>query len=246
MVGGRIKFTINSSAAENIQYVKWNFGDGQTSKTLQPVHQFKKPANHSVAASLYFKDGSTCNYSYSLPLNLEPGDLLFARTTFSDVIPGEWSHIGIYIGNETVVEALPTGVRYSDISSWYYPKMTWVEVKRVVAPKNVIDNAVIFAKSIADTHPPYDFQWLNPFLTGKQTDGNSWYCSEIVWAAYLTASNGKIDLDSGTYIPQGNLGILINDRDPVTPSEIYDSPWVTSIGGHKEYRVNPNNYTLLF
>jgi len=245
MAGGNVKFIPVYDSKEKIQSITWNFGDGSTSQSFQPFHKYKESKNYSVSATIKLKSRLSCNYSSLLPLDLEPGDLLFVRNSLSNVIPGEWSHIGIYVGNETVVEALPLGVTYTSLSNWYYPDMTWVQVKRVSTSQTVIDKAVSFAENIADTHASYDYKWLNPLETGKQTNGNSWYCSELVWAAYLTASNGTIDLDSGTYKPKGNLGIFMNGRDPVTPSEIYDSPWLISIGEHKEYRPNPNNFIFL-
>jgi len=52
-----------------------------------------------------------------------------------------------------------------------------------------------------------------------------WYCSELVWAAYLNASNGQINLDE-----------IENPfwEETVTPDEIDLSSWVEIKGEHKE------------
>jgi len=161
-------------------------------------------------------------YEYKSKIELEPGDLLFCRSCKS-VVPGYWTHVGMYIGGGQVVEALSDkGVAITSLESWNFPNKTCVAYARVINANNEIKGkAVSFA--INQLYKPYD----NPFFpipSRKQSnpDSGSWYCSELVWAAYLNASDGQIDIE---YTPD-NFGI--------TPKEIYIDDDIEEIGGHRE------------
>jgi hypothetical protein len=53
------------------------------------------------------------------------------------------------------------------------------------------------------------------------SDGLGWYCSELVWAAYLSGSNGLVNLDMDAFA--------------VSPDEIANSGWIqTVVGEHME------------
>jgi hypothetical protein len=154
--------------------------------------------------------------------DLIPGDILVGRCALSPVPcldPSDaWTHACLYVGNNRiVVSGNPrSGVIVDNLRSWMYPDMTWVAYLRVTSADDEIrTKAVQFA--LSKQGQPYDINWLS-----KQPEGESWYCSELVWAAYLDASGGAIDLQRKP------------DVFGVSPDEIYESPQVQLIGGHYE------------
>ncbi|NPV59230.1 MAG: hypothetical protein HPY75_06155 [Actinobacteria bacterium] len=155
---------------------------------------------------------------------LEPGDILLGRCRLSPVPSLDpfqsWTHAAIYVGDETIVVAgnPATGVVERSLESWMYPEMTWVCYMRVKVPdESVREKAVEFARE--KLGQPYDINWLS-----KQADGESWYCSELIWAAYRHASDGGIDL------------VTWPDFFGVSPDEIYSHEATYEIGGHYEKR----------
>jgi hypothetical protein len=129
----------------------------------------------------------------------------------------EWTHVGIYVGNDKVVEAFPSGVTISDISTWDYPSKTWVEVLRVPGASEAARNAVV-GFVLDQVGDDYDYN-----LTQKSAnpDSDSWYCSELAWAAYM---NVRIDIENTP------------DNFAVSPQEIHEDSDTVYIGSHKEYR----------
>ncbi len=153
---------------------------------------------------------------------LIPGDILLGRCKLS-LVPSMnplegWTHVALYVGSGKIMVASNpnTGVVRSSLSSWDYPKMTWVSYLRVVsADDEVRRKAVDFA--VERRGQPYDANWFS-----QQVDGESWYCSEFVWAAYMQASGGRIDLAHGP------------DLFGVSPDDIYRHEDTVVIGGHYE------------
>jgi len=163
---------------------------------------------------------------------LVPGDILLGRCRMSFVPSlnphNGWTHAALYIGHNTLIVASTprTGVQTENLKSWTYPKMTWVVYLRVsTADEDTRMRAVEFAKE--KKGQPYDLNWLS-----KQKNGDSWYCSELPWAAYLYASGGSIDLAR----PPAWFG--------VSPDDIFMSEDTVVVGGH--YEKKPDTvYSLL-
>ena len=148
-------------------------------------------------------------------LSLEPGDLLLCRSPGS-VVPGFWTHVGMYIGDGKVVEALPKpGVTNTSVADWNCPTKTCVEALRVKTTDEIRNKAVSFA--LSQVGKPYDWCWWQ-----KDADGEAWYCSELVWAAYLKASDGTINIEHGP------------DITGITPTEIDLDDDTEVISEHKE------------
>lgn len=153
---------------------------------------------------------------------LLPGDILLGRCNLSFVPSlnpvSQWTHASIYLGDNEIMDAgyASSVVTRHPLRTWMYPDMTWVVYLRVAsADQETRGRVVKFARE--QQGKPYDINWLS-----KQADGESWYCSEFVWAAYLQASGGTIDLVSKPEL----LG--------VSPDDIYNHPDTEVIGGHFE------------
>jgi len=240
MVGGKIIFDASDSYDPDggeIANYEWNFGDGATINTPFPAwdpgrddliyHVYQSPGEYTVTLTVTDDEGETGLDDTMLDLTLDVGDLLLCRSEKSWVPGKEWTHVGMYVGNDEVVEAVVEseygkGVIISPLSSWSWPKKTYVRALSVVtADPQIRAEAALFARS--KEGQPYD-KWSLVFLR-KQENGERWYCSELVWAAYRSASNGQIDLDSN---------ICAACRGAVSPYEI-DLDADTGIAGeHKE------------
>lgn len=153
---------------------------------------------------------------------LQPGDILLGRCRLSlvpSLNPAQgYTHAAIYVGEgDIVVAANPyQGTVRAPVGSWEYPRMTWVTCLRVTsATEEERKEAARFAEE--NIGRPYDLNWFS-----EQEDGPSWYCSELVWAAYLHATGRKVDLESG----MGLFG--------VSPDDIYLHSDTSVVGGHYE------------
>lgn len=160
--------------------------------------------------------------------DIQPGDILYDPYTFGV------GHTALYIGDGQVVEAQGDAFNWYDstknqvfenpISEWDYPNRADAYILRVAKPANVsVDqfdkikaDAIQFA--LDQIGKPYDWDWLTKH---SDHDASSWYCSELVWAAYI---NQGIDLE---YYPDPD-GII----SPVSPSEIFLDNNVYQINSH--------------
>jgi PKD repeat protein len=241
MVGGKIIFDARDSYdphGEIVNY-EWDFGDGTVINTPFPdwdpdrddviYHVYQSPGKYTVMLTVTDDEGETDSDDTILDLTLEAGDLLLCRSENSWVPGEEWTHVGMYVGDDEVVEAVAEAeygerVIVSPLSSWSWPSKTYVRALSVAtADPQIRGKAVQFAKS--KVGQPYD-KWSLVFLT-KQADGNRWYCSELVWAAYLNESNRQIDLDNFICAICGNA---------VSPYEIDLDSNTHIIGEHKEIK----------
>lgn len=141
------------------------------------------------------------------------------------------------------------GVHFSPLKRWshkYEPYATWVRVMIPTgAPDNTVTGAVRFAKK--KLGHGYDLPSPLPSHNWRQLDKNDpifkipenrvgelelsevYYCSELVWAAYYRASNGKVDLAVG--VPPGGT-----DHPAVRPDDIiFRSGQMIPMGFHHEH-----------
>jgi parallel beta-helix repeat protein len=165
------------------------------------------------------------NYSLEETLrwrrDIQSGDILYDRDStinLGDFL--EVGHVGIYVGNGEVVEAQSEGVQRNSIETWDYPNRDNVWLLRVNCSAEVKNAAVLFAE--AQVGKSYDWRWVQK---NNDPDSDSWYCSELVWAAYY------------------NQGVNIEDHpDPwdkcaVTPYEIFMDDDTFIIGSHIEGEI---------
>jgi len=141
--------------------------------------------------------------------NIFPGDILY-DPTFLGRIAG---HVGIYIGHDTVVEAGKSeGVHETNITTW--DERDEAVLLGVSAPYGAMQEAITFA--LDQKGKPYDTDW-----TQKNPDPNSpsWYCSELVWAAYF-GQGTNLEYTPDPYV--------------VSPKELHDSTLTYFKGRHGE------------
>lgn len=168
---------------------------------------------HPVGAS-GSKGGS--EYYHPYPTGLKVGDIVIGHNPVSGlIIPGYWTHTGMiayydyYANDWVVVEAWddPSAVRLVYLSD-FLKRYDTVAVLRVNTNDYVRQNAVYFA--LQQLGKPYDWGWST-----KQVYGDSYYCSELVWASYMAASGGTVDIDA-------HPGFYWKYLYGVAPQEIYD------------------------
>ncbi len=138
-----------------------------------------------------------------LDLNqLQIGDIILFRGGIAEVeeyaiadVVGYWHHAGIYVGNDVYVEATFDGVIYTHKS--VIQTSDEAGIYRVTSSSNRAGAAAFAEEQIGK---PYDTQWYNPFINGiaggKEVYGDSYYCSEICWAAYMVSDGINLDTDA--------------------------------------------------
>jgi uncharacterized protein YycO len=153
-------------------------------------------------------------YSEAPEINLEdldPGDILFARNGYTALIPGYWSHTAIFAGYDELGQAWIIeskrgfGVRKTPIEQFLSRKHVAVAKVKDLS-KNIKLNVLAFAEDKIGL----DF---NIKYFGKEINSNSYYCSEVVWAAYK--NKAKVDLDT-------NPGWSLKYLGAVAPQEMFE------------------------
>ena len=170
-------------------------------------------AHGAPAAAAFSSSGGGGGYTHPYPVGLVPGDLVIGHSPVTDpLIPGYWTHVGIVayydpgLGDWVVVEAMPgIGVHLVTLTE-FLQRYDTVAVLRVNTSQEVRDAAVAFA--LQQLGKPYDYAWFT-----KEVYGDSYYCSELAWAAYKAAGGPDID---------ANPGWTLKYLDGVAPQEIYD------------------------
>jgi uncharacterized protein YycO len=215
----------------------WDFDGGELlfydRSQDKPVVRFLEPRTYNVKLDTTSKcigNNRTCQKV--IDLNLLAGDLIFIRTPGwtapFDLVNQSYTHVGMYIGGGQMIEAslypahgsVKKGVHLSPLSGWANPTEPFVTAYRVRKATPLQRQAAVdFARSLLPKEVPYD---MNVF--SKQLYGNSYYCSELIWAAYYHAAG----IDLGQTGPISDL--------PVHPDHIAkDTGQVTFIGGHWEH-----------
>ncbi|MEX2724017.1 MAG: YiiX/YebB-like N1pC/P60 family cysteine hydrolase [Candidatus Freyarchaeota archaeon] len=125
---------------------------------------------------------------------LQVGDIILVSGVIvgDKLMPGHYSHAAMYIGNGKMIEAWKNGVRVVDISMIH--NANDAAIYRVSTSSSIKQQAVNWA--LTKVGLPYDYIWLT-YIGGKQVNGNSYYCSELVWAAYKAVGGPDIDQNPG-------------------------------------------------
>lgn len=168
------------------------------------------------ASAASFKESG--QYSHPYPANVQAGDLVFGYSPDLSIMPGHWTHVGIIawydpnVGDWIVIEAKPNdGVSLTTLSEFLsrYPE---VAIERVNTSETVKEYAIYFAYQ--QLGKPYNYN----YLAKPEIYDDKYYCSELVWAAYMWASDGQVNLDA-------DPGWSWHYGYAVAPQEVYDSGW---------------------
>ncbi|MGB9786332.1 MAG: YiiX/YebB-like N1pC/P60 family cysteine hydrolase [Infirmifilum uzonense] len=157
---------------------------------------------------------------------LKPGDIIVGHYPGQEyTVVGYWSHAGILykydptIGDWLVVEALYEGVTINTLRE-FMSRYSAVIILRVYGVSDTqAANAARWAYSKLGY--PYDY---NGYY--KQVYGPSYYCSELVWAAYMATTG--VDIDAYYWLPQNWYGVLPGEI--VADSDTY-AVWYSNLEG---------------
>jgi len=209
LAGGLIELDASCSKDSGGQIVKyeWRLDDALLSTSDQKIElPLSYPGSYKVSLTIVDDRGLSDETSEMIDLTLEVGDLIFIRTpgwsTLFDIAVQKYTHVGMYCGNDAsgtpiMVEAslLPDhddpnkGVHTSPLSGWAYPTETFATAYSVVtATPQEKAAACQFVRDPDRIGRGYDNDIFH-----KQIDGPTYYCSELVWAAYQYATSDRIE-----------------------------------------------------
>lgn len=121
------------------------------------------------------------NHQREIINTLKPGDVLLKRYDHylgSLVIPGYWSHIGLYVGNDRIIHMLRKGIVNEDI-------LTFLRADDIAILRcndhRVIEEAIERGYKLLEKKKPYDYDFETDY-------GKRYYCTEMVSDCY-----GKLD-----------------------------------------------------
>jgi uncharacterized protein YycO len=153
--------------------------------------------SEALVPSEYIGNGNNLNLNL-----LEVGDIIAVSGIFpfntDYVVPGHWSHVAMYIGDGMMIEAWKGGVRVVPVDM--VNNADDAAIYRVKTSREVKQAAVQWA--LTKVGYPYDYKWLT-YFGGKEVYGSSYYCSELIWAAYIVAGGPDIDQHPGFYWKYG-------------------------------------------
>ena len=107
---------------------------------------------------------------------LQPGDIVLRNYDhYLDalVIPGEYSHSGIYVGNHKIVHAIAKGVQFIDVIDFFQCDQACILRPKV--EQSVKDKAVERANKWVGV--AYDFKF-------NSSDSSAFYCNELTAMCY--------------------------------------------------------------
>ena len=168
--------------------------------------------------------------------NIQVGDILYDPYSIIG-----FGHVGIYIGDGYVIEAQgdlknkeESKVKQNPITSWDYPKRKSVILLRVNISEEIKRKAVDFAMNQLDKN--YDFYWLQK---NPDPDAPSWYCSELVWAAYYNQGVNIDYLDEVLHFTDNPDFEDAYFRQPIPPKYIYLDSDTYEVSRHMEEESPP-------
>jgi uncharacterized protein YycO len=128
---------------------------------------------------------------------------------YNDTID-DWMVIEAKIGKGIIVSPLREFLSRYDV----------VALQRVETTDDVRQGAVDFAR--AQLGKPYNYDYFSK----PKVYSEKYYCSQLVWAAYLVASNYRINLD------ENDGAFSWKYFYSVAPQEVYDDPMTHTIYYH--------------
>lgn len=244
----------SDGTSNTIVRYSWDFGNGKKVSTDQPNKYqiiYIEPEKFTVRLTITDDRGNTASTVEELDLTLVPGDLILIRSgpptsTLFSVAGLFYTHVGMYVGKingvHMVIESLPGsilkkgGVKLSTFERWSAGQETYADVVRVSADYSTKAKAINWAMSkinynydlyslpvIGDNSKQLDMADQNAVDKSKK-QCTSYYCSELIWAAYYRASNGAVDLSKSFY-----------PDDAILPDELFSNPLTSWVSGHHEH-----------
>ena len=209
---------------EDIGYEIWVYNDHENKYIYRFDRNYAAGQDPEGTKDMgtYFIAGATSNKPSLDPNNVlifprdrdfQIGDILLKNDGNILDLALEWTHIGLYVGSNEVIETNSEGVVYNDLSEWDDDKN--VALLRVIsAREDQKQSAAKWAESQVGK--------INSYLwSEKRTDPDSlsWYGSELIWAAY---KNQGIDID------------FDQSKKFVSPDDIYKDNDIMEISGSQE------------
>jgi uncharacterized protein YycO len=118
---------------------------------------------------------------------IEKGDLLISREEWkftNPLVPGFWGHCAIYIGDESVVEAVSSGVKKENLSRWLYQKDSVALLRPTALPSKIRFLVAKFA--LDQIGKKYDYLF--------KPNAKAFYCSELYLYCLNKAYGGLIKI----------------------------------------------------
>ena len=138
---------------------------------------------------------------------------------------GAWQHAGLYLGDGQVADAVPTqGVRVVPLTDSSFHQAANCAIYRVQADAAIRQRAVSYVQTL--TQRPY-----NDDLANKQPT-DRFQCAQLIWRAYMEASQGAINLDENLGAPD-----WLNQRFPqlIIPDDLAYSRNVSYVSGRRDF-----------
>jgi len=166
----------------------------------QPENLAKLYLNNFAQGNIGF--GLAANYNNGISFaDMEPGDIIvggFPRCAY-----GRFSHAGLYIGENLVVESYgDLGVTIQPIN--HYWEYSEIAILRVEADPEIKQQVISYVKN---------FEGGLFYPVAFKAGDRIWNCTKIIWKAYLEHG---LDLD-------------VNKDFWISPDAFYDSPLTTVI-----------------
>ncbi len=118
---------------------------------------------------------------------LRPGDVICAigyGEATNILIAGEYKHACIFVGGETIVEAVSPHVRIINIFQLLMCKDRVIACRKTPYSEKIADKASSIALQCVGK--PYDFDFDLPIDRSKPN--KAFYCAELVWWAHFKAN----------------------------------------------------------
>lgn len=129
---------------------------------------------------------ATKNFTY--PKNIK-GTILVTKDNLTGLVPFV-GHAAIVLNSRQVVQASPFGGVHYGPNDWDTSKITcYAVIPKHTTEKNRIDSANWAQKQINKNYNVFFNLWKNP-------NAKSFYCSQIIWAAYYNSCNLDIVPDN--------------------------------------------------
>jgi hypothetical protein len=163
-------FKMDHSILNNNVSFLWNFGDGNLSRRLEPIHTYNLPGIYDIVLSAYTNDGTLTSYTTTLSVLLYLNESIY----FENVPP-------------------PT------FTSHYNKYPFKINITSSYKGKHIVDLSTQFSKSYENQLPRNKWSFLRPEWKFLDLNGNIIESIETVDTDIKIDGKGKID-PNGTFV----------------------------------------------